>query len=617
MRLIRHATLGAVYLGDARARFRVWAPRAREVFVHVVSPRDRSFPLLSGPNGYFNAVADGVEPGSLYFYRLDGHKERPDPASRLQPQGVHGPSQLVDIHFDWSDEGWFGVPLRDYVLYELHVGTFSAEGTFEGVIPHLDRLSELGVTAVELLPLAQFPGERNWGYDGAYLYAPQHSYGGPVGLKRLVNACHGRGLAVVLDVVYNHLGPEGNYLADFGPYFTDRYHTPWGSAVNFDGEHSDEVRRFFIENALYWQTEFHVDALRLDAIHAIRDFSARPFLAELKRAAEDQAERLNRRFYLIAESNLNDTRVLLPTEAGGQGMDAQWLDDFHHALHTTLTGEATGYYEDFVGLHHLAKSYAEGFVYSGQHSRYRGRQHGNSSLLTPAHRFVVCAQNHDQVGNRALGDRLSALISFDGLKLSAAAVALSPFVPMLFMGEEYADPAPFLYFTSHSDPALVEGVRRGRREEFTHFHGHDEVPDPQAEATFFRCKLQLQLQDKEPHRTLWEFYRELFRLRRTLSALAQLSKKHQEVTPLERERALCLHRWADDDAAFLVLHFGESPAALTVPLPPGRWERRLDSAEEVWRGPGSKVPARLESSGSATLPVAARSVVLFQRSEAE
>ncbi len=608
------ATLGATYLGAGRTRFCVWAHRAREVAVHLVGPKDRLQPLQARPRGYFEAILDDVEPGSTYLYRLDTDKERPDPASRSQPQGVHGPSQVVDPAFAWTDQHWFGIPLRDYVLYELHVGTFSAEGTFEGVIPYLDELKELGVTAIELMPLAQFPGERNWGYDGVFLFAPQNSYGGAQGLKRLVNASHARGLAVVLDVVYNHLGPEGNYLSDFGYYFTDRYHTPWGAALNFDDTHCDEVRLFFIENALYWQAEFHVDALRLDAVHAIRDFSATPFLAELVHATNAQSDRLNRRFYCIAESNLNDSRVIAPPELGGWGLHAQWLDDFHHSVHTLLTGETSGYYEDFAGgLTHLARCFREGFVYAGQYSPFRRRRHGNSSRNVPAHQFIVSVQNHDQIGNRMLGERLSALVSFNGLKLTAATQILSPFLPMLFMGEEYGESAPFLYFTSHSDPALVEGVRKGRSEEFAAFQWKGEVPDPQAEGTFLRCKLKHEAKKTEPHHTLWEFHRELFRLRRTVPALANLDKEQQRVFIREAEQTLCVERCTERDSVFVVLHFGEVEHSLTVPMPAGHWECVLDSAAERWRGPGSKVPARIESSGSVVLSIAARTAVLFRR----
>jgi maltooligosyltrehalose trehalohydrolase len=363
------------------------------------------------------------------------------------------------------------------------VGTFTPEGTFEAIIPHLDELRELGITAVELMPVAQFPGTRNWGYDGVYPFAVQNSYGGPEGLKRLVNACHGRGIAVVLDVVYNHLGPEGNYLWDFGPYFTDRYKTPWGSAINFDGPHSDPVRRLFIENALYWVTEFRMDGLRIDAVHGILDFSAYPFLEELASAVHEKAERLNRRVYVIAESDLNDTRVIRSRELGGYGLDAQWNDDFHHALHTLLTEDQTGYYQDFGRLGDLVKAFREGFVCSGQYSSYRRRRHGNSSRDIPAGCFVVFAQNHDQVGNRMRGERLSQLVCRERMKLAAGVVFLSPFIPLLFMGEEYGETAPFPYFISHSDADLVEAVRRGRREEFAAFGWSQEPPDPQIPMT--------------------------------------------------------------------------------------------------------------------------------------
>ena len=331
--------LGATYLGQGQCRFVVWAPASHTVEVLILTPAERLVPLAQGERGYYHAVVDGVEPGSLYFYRLDQQRQRPDPASQSQPRDVHGPSQVLDTWFPWQDQGWCGLPLQQYVLYELHVGTYTPEGTFTGILPHLSALRELGVTAVELMPVAQFPGSRNWGYDGVYPFAVQHSYGGPEALKRLVNACHQQGLAVVLDVVYNHLGPEGNYLWDFGPYFTDRYKTPWGSALNFDGPYSDEVRRLFIENALYWVTDFHIDALRLDAVHAIVDQSARPFLQEVAMAVHAQAERLNRRMYVIAESDLNDTRLICAPDLGGYGLDAQWSDDFHHALQVLLTGE--------------------------------------------------------------------------------------------------------------------------------------------------------------------------------------------------------------------------------------------------------------------------------------
>ncbi len=460
------STIGAWTVGEGRCRFRVWAPTAQSVEVHLLPPAERFVPMAGRRRGYYEVVLDGVEPGTLYRYRLDGTLERPDPASRCQPEDVHGPSQVVDSDFDWDDDAWCGIPLRDYIVYELHVGTFTPEGTFEAIIPYLPELRALGITAVELMPIAQFPGQRNWGYDGVYPFAVQHSYGGPDGLKRLVQACHQHSLAVVLDVVYNHLGPDGNYLGDYGPYFTERYKTPWGGALNLDGPYSDEVRRFFIDNALFWVTEFRIDALRVDAVHAILDHSAQPFLQELGLALQARAEHMNRRIYAIAESALNDTRIIRPRELGGYGLDAQWNDDFHHALRVLLTGDQGGYYQDFGELGHLAKAFREGFVYAGDYSTYRRRRHGNSSQHMPAQQFVVFTQNHDQVGNRMLGERLSQLVSLEALKLAASAVLLSPFIPLLFMGEEYGEVAPFQYFISHLDAQLVDAVRRGRREEF-------------------------------------------------------------------------------------------------------------------------------------------------------
>ncbi|HXH08970.1 MAG TPA: malto-oligosyltrehalose trehalohydrolase [Alphaproteobacteria bacterium] len=605
--------VGAWYLGDGRCRFRVWAPVAQAVSVHLVSPEDRLIPLEPQERGYYHGVIDGVEPGARYFYRLDHERDRPDPASRLQPEDVHGPSQVVDARFDWEEGCWWGLPLQDYLIYELHVGTFTPEGTFEAIIAHLPDLKALGITAIELMPVAQFPGSRNWGYDGVYLYAVQYSYGGPDGLKRLVNACHQQGLAVVLDVVYNHLGPEGNYLPDYGPYFTERYKTPWGAALNFDGPHSDEVRRFFIDNALFWVTEFHIDALRLDAVHAILDHSAFPFLEELGLALHARAERLNRRIYAIAESDLNDTRIVRPRDLGGFGLDAQWNDDFHHALRVVLTSEVGGYYQDFGELQQLAKAFREGYVYAGEYSQFRRRRHGNSSSAIPAQQFVVFAQNHDQVGNRMLGERLSQLVSFEGLKLAAAAVLLSPFIPLLFMGEEYGETAPFPYFISHLDAQLVEAVRRGRREEFASFAWQGEPPDPQVEATFESAKLQPQRRHEGHHRVLWEFYRELIQLRKTLPALSHLSKHDMAVYSSEQEQILCVRRWNPEQVVVLILHFGRVQASVRVPIPIGRWDKRLDSAEERWQGPGSPVAAELEADGEVSLTLPPEACFLFVR----
>ncbi len=604
---------GATYMQKGSCQFTVWAPFRQKVEVRLISPEELVLPMEKDAQGYHRATIDGVEPGSLYLYRLDGQLEHPDPASRHQPQGVHGPSQVVAPDFAWQDSDWNGLPLHDYIIYELHVGAFTAEGTFDAIIPCLDELTELGITAVELMPVAQFPVSRNWGYDGVYPFAAQDSYGGPDGLRRLVNACHQRGLAIILDVVYNHLGPEGNYLTDFGPYFTDRYKTPWGAAINFDGPYSDEVRRFFIENALCWITDFHIDALRLDALHAILDISPRPFLEELAASVQELTKSLNRQAYLIGESAANDARLIRPPEIGGYGLDAQWNDDFHHALHVLLTGEQSGYYEDFGGLRHLAKAFREGFVYSGEYSPYRKRRHGISSKDIPADRFVVFAQNHDQVGNRALSERLSQIISFEGLKLAAGAVLLSPFIPLLFMGEEYGEKSPFPYFVSHTEPELIEAVRRGRRDEFAAFRWQGEMPDPQDEATFLSAKLNRGLCGEGRHRTLLELYKELIQLRKGIPALAHLSKEDMEALSYEEHKILFIRRWTEKDEAAIVFNFNNKEASAALPLPSGLWRKRLDSADERWGGDGSPLPQELSSKGEATLSFSPWSFALLTK----
>ncbi len=585
-------TLGSHYLGERQCAFTLWAPLLRQAAVHLVASEDRLVPMTRDERGYWHATVTGIEPGALYFYQWDGETDRPDPVSHSQPQGVHGPSRVVDHAFTWTDAGWQPPPLTQWVMYELHVGTFTAEGTFDAIIPRLPELRELGVNALELLPVAQFPGDRNWGYDGVYPYAAQDSYGGVEGLKRLVDACHREGLAVIMDVVYNHLGPEGNYLWGLGIYFTNQYRTPWGDAVNYDGPHSPGVREYVVGNARYWFETCHCDALRLDAVHAIYDFGARHILAELAEAAADCEQRQGRPFYLIAESDLNDPRIVRPSTTGGYGLDAQWSDDFHHALHTVLTGERHGYYEDFGALEQLAQVYRRPFVYAWDYSPHRQRFHGDDPGDCPAWRFVVCSQNHDQVGNRALGDRFSGLLPFPALKLAAAAVLLSPYLPMLFMGEEYGEPRPFLYFISHSDPALIEGVREGRKKEFAAFHAKGEAPDPQSEATFQGSKLQWELGKTGRNGQLRAFYRELLRLRRELPALAQLDNASLTATVVA-PTVLELQRWCDDNRMVVWMNFAADPATVAAAPGAGAWRRLLDAAEPAWGGDGSNLPAQL------------------------
>jgi len=597
-----HLTLGAHPLDGGRCQFLVWAPHAENVEVHIISPREKMAPLDRSGNGYHGGVVEDAGPGALYRFRLNGSLERPDPASRLQPQGVHGPSQVVDSTFGWTDDAWRGLPLRRYILYEVHVGTFTADGTFAAVIDRLDDLVNLGVTALELMPVAQFPGDRNWGYDGVYPFAAHFSYGGPHGLKRLVDACHRRGLAVVLDVVYNHLGPEGNYVGDFGPYFSSQYRTPWGAPLNFDGPHSDEVRRYFIENALFWIEECHIDALRLDAVHAILDFSARPFLEELAQVVRARTEDLGRQVHLIAESALNDTRIIRAPDLGGFGLDAQWSDDLHHAVHSLVTGERQGYYCDFGRFDQRLKALRQGFVYDGAYSEYRKRRHGNSSRNVPPHRLVVFSQNHDQVGNRMHGERLASMVSLEALKMMAGIVLLSPCLPLLFMGEEYGETAPFPYFISHSDPDLIEAVRKGRREEFAAFDWQGEPPDPQDEKTFMSAKLSHALRDAPGrHRTLWEFHRRLIELRTRIASRSPNGHPDMPVLGVGGQRIGCMHRRGGHDEVFLVFHAGGSPVTAVIPVPAGRWRRELDSSSKHWEGPGSNLADQLSSAGELEL----------------
>jgi len=604
-------TIGSVPLEGGDWRFVVWAPHREKVEVHLLDAQTSFREMERNAMGYHTTTVEKLPAGARYQFRLDGSLERPDPASRYQPEGVHGASEIVDLRdFAWTDAGWKGFALEDSVFYELHVGAFTREGTFTSLISRLDDLAKLGVKTIELMPIAQFPGARNWGYDGVYPYAVQNSYGSPRDLQALVDAAHARGLAVALDVVYNHLGPEGNYLADYGPYFTDHYRTPWGAALNFDGAYSDEVRQFFIQNALYWLENFHIDALRLDAIHGIFDASAIPFLAELANEVAALSSRVGRKLHLVAESDLNDARTIRETSDGGLGMDAQWSDDFHHCVHTLLTGERSGYYEDFGELCHLTTTLKQGWFYAGKYSRHRRRKHGNAPPKTSASSFVVCVQNHDQVGNRAVGERLSRLVNFESLKLAAGVTLLSWFTPLLFMGEEYGETAPFQYFTSHGDRELGEAVRRGRKEEFRAFGWEGDLPDPQAESTFQASKLNRALANEEPHRTLHRFYQMLLRLRRQwdIGRLAQIS-----VTQLESGKALVVIYGRHSTQLTMLFHFGDVNSQMVPCFASGTWEKRVDSADLEWLGPGATAPSVLNTGANTELAMPPRSFAVFER----
>lgn len=602
--------LGARPLSDGSTRFRVWAPLANHLAVKIMGEPPRTIEMERGAGAIYETVVREVAAGADYLYVIDGERERPDPLSRWQPHGVHGPSRVVDPEeFPWTDGEWRGLPLKDFLIYELHTGTFTPEGTFEAAIEKLPHLKRLGVTAIELMPVAQFPGGRNWGYDGAYLFAPQSTYGGPRGLKRLIDACHREGLAVVMDVVYNHLGPEGNYLGEYAPVYSDSYRTPWGAALNFDGEESDGVRRFFRDNALYWLAEYHVDALRLDAIHRIIDIGPKHILQEIAEEFHREAERLGRLAWTIAESDLNDVRIIKPKEECGYGLDAQWSDDFHHSLHALLTGTTRGYFADFGRVEDLARAITEGFVYDGRHSPFRRKTHGNSSAARPGEQHVVFVQNHDQIANAYWGDRLASLVTLEQQKVAAALLLCAPNVPMLFMGEEWGEVAPFLYFTSHTDKELGQAVREGRRAEYASYAKEEGetisalggFADPQDPATFEQSKMDWSLLDETPHAQVFRFYCNLIALRKQHPALSDCDKRRTRASFDEDRRWLTIERGAGEDRSALLL-CNLSPDAQAVPLLEQRsatWRLALWSGAQEYAGahPTATPPPELGGDG--------------------
>jgi maltooligosyltrehalose trehalohydrolase len=561
----------------------VWAPDAARVDLVLASG---TVAMAPAERGWWTSPRP-LAAGTDYRFSIDDGEPVPDPRSPWQPAGVQGPSRVLDHEaFTWTDDGWQAPPFASGVVYEMHIGTFTPKGTFDAAIARLDHLVGLGVTHVEIMPVNEFPGTRGWGYDGADLFAPHHAYGGPEGLKRFVDACHARGLAVLIDVVYNHLGPTGNYLGRFGRYFTNRYATPWGDAVNLDGPGSDGVRRFICDNALMWLRDYHADGLRLDAVHALIDTSATHILEQLAAEVNALQSALGRHLVLVAETDHNDPRVVRGRESGGYGIDAQWSDDFHHALHVALTGERRGYYEDFESLRHLAEALEHVFVYRGAYSAHRKRTHGRAPQGLPAARFVHCMQNHDQVGNRARGERSSQLMSVGRLKIAAALVLMPPYVPLLFQGEEWGATAPFQYFTEHEDPDLGHAVSEGRRREFAAFGWQPEdVPDPQAAATFVRSRLDWTEIARAPHAALLAWHRALIALRRRGEAGG---------TGDERPRATY-----DDKAGWLVVSFGDrvvacnlGPRGQHVPLEPGPFAIVLASDDGIrLLGDGVELPS--------------------------
>lgn len=591
--------IGAEYLKDNEVKFSVWAPFKDNV--EVVIKDGPSVPLVKDNKGYWEKVIYEIPPGSFYKFRLDGKEEFPDPASLSQPVGVHSWSQVINLNaLSWNDNSWKGIPLADMIIYELHIGTFTDEGTFEAVIDKLDHLLELGINTIEILPISQFPGSRNWGYDGVYPYAAQSSYGGPQDLNKMIDACHRKGIAVIIDVVYNHMGPEGNYLAEFGPYFTEKYKTPWGAAINFDDKYSDEVRIFFIQNALMWLRDFHFDGLRLDAIHEIIDRSAKHLLKELSQEIDELQQETGREYIMIAESDLNDTMIIKPYDIGGLGLEAQWVDDFHHSLHTLLTGEKKGYYTDYGTIEQLAKSFKQAFVYDGVYSNFRKRTLGNSPVGLNFSHFVVCIQNHDQTGNRMLGERISKLVSFEGQKLAAGLMLCSPFVPMLFMGEEFSEERPFQYFVSHGDPELVKAVQEGRKREFEYFFSKSgDFPDPQGEETFNASKLNWNFRKDVSKTAIFEFYKKLIELKKDGSFNAFRNNDILFETNEELKTMVAFTEGEENLVAFF--NFSDEGQEFNCPSSENAWQLVIASADQKWNGP-IDFPSNLNGGEKISLP---------------
>ncbi len=565
-----------------RCKFRLWAPLAKEVCLQIEDDRGITrYPLYKNLYGYWQTSL-AINSKTRYFYILDGKHKRADPASFWQPKGVFGPSATVDLaNFGWEDRNWGVFPLKDFCIYELHVGTFSRQGTFLALINQLGYLKELGINAIELMPVSQFSGDRNWGYDGVFPFAVQNTYGGPETLQQLVNAAHCRGLAVILDVVYNHLGPEGNYFPQFGPYFTPAYRTAWGKAINFDGPHSREVRNFFIQNALFWLKYFHVDALRLDAVHGIFDFSANHFLSELAQAVRNYCLVHKKTHYLIAESDLNDSTIIRERDERGYGLHAQWNDDYHHSIHACITKEKDGYYADFGKLAHIKKTLEHGYCYDGTYSLYRKRLHGNSARGLKNHKFIAFIQNHDQVGNRMLGERLTSLASFEACKLAAAMVILSPFIPLLFMGEEYGETSPFFYFTSHRDKKLGQAIARGRAKEFSSFRWKGSPPHPQHRKTFHRSKLKGPVSRQD--QIMLDYYKALIALRK------KMRPKNFKVEVNEEKKILFMQA-KTEPLMLAIASFNPKQAEVFVNFPK-TFKKAFCSSEQKWGGPGSSIPS--------------------------
>ncbi|TDS17633.1 malto-oligosyltrehalose trehalohydrolase [Sphingobacterium paludis] len=570
-----------VSLKNGSADICVWAPKASTVTCRV-EELDIDIPLTAGRYGYWHAGSDALQEGHSYRFHIDG-EAYPDPASLAQPDGVHGASKVVDLKYPWRDEHYHPPALDDLIIYELHVGTFTASHDFAGLVERIPHLLALGINAIEIMPVGQFPGERNWGYDGVFLFAVQHSYGGAKAFQQLVDACHAAGIAVILDVVYNHFGPEGNYLPNFGPYFTEKYSTPWGKAINYDDAFNHGIRDFVLANIRMWFEDFHVDGLRLDAVHAIKDFSPKHMLQEVRQLTDSIIAERNKPHYLIVECDLNDRRYLDPLQDHAFAMDAQWIDEFHHALRVAAGEERKGYYKDFEGLKDLAKAYEKAYVFDGNYSTHREKFFGTSAAGLTGERFIVFSQNHDQVGNRMLGERSAVLYSESMQRLMAMAVMLSPYTPMLFMGEEWGSKTPFQYFVSHSDEELIKAVQEGRKAEFADFHTEGTPPDPQAIATFEASVLDWNDTTIDGHQRMLSYYTALIKLRREQRALGLLSREQLHVELHKEKGSLILNIGSEDQQLVAILNFSNDRQSFTWNKK-GNWTTLLDSDHQEWGG---------------------------------
>lgn len=588
--------VGAIYHKNA-CEFTVWAPNHKKVQLTLEGGK-RQISMKSVENGYWTTLVEQIEPGILYMYQLGSQPPKPDPASHYQPSGVFGPSMVVDHEaFNWTDMDWHGLELKELLFYELHVGTFTPEGTFNAMLERIKELEDFGVNAVELMPITQFSGLRGWGYDGVFPFGVQNSYGTPDDLKTLVNDCHRQGVAVFADFVYNHIGPEGNCLNDYAPYFVSSRMTSWGPPINLDGPLNAGVRDYFLKNTLHWFRDYHLDGIRLDSILWMQDSSPKHFLQELNQTVQVYAQEAHRQLHMIAETGFNEPKVLTPAEQGGFGFDGQWLDDFQHTLFSQLTGEKEGYYRNFTNFEDFLDVLSDAYVYVGKDQAFRRRRPEESYRWIPSWRLVVFCQNHDQVGNRLLGDRLTMLAGFEASKVAAGLVLLSPYVPLLFMGEEYGETSPFMFFSSYEGKELASAIREGRRKEFAGFHWQGEVPDPQSVESFNKSKINWQGRYQGEGQKIAAYYKALIRLRRKVPAFQASEGRYIKSLQNQQGKVLFIEKQRGESKAAVIANLGKEKQDFNFQTEES-YVKVLDSADTMWGGSGVSLPEKFEPNNS-------------------